>query len=67
MADVFEYLDWRGDLSIEHNPLNEVDGMILARLSYAPFEYIINLVSEHITIGKAMQHLLLIPNIVTEI
>lgn len=39
MADLFDYLSWRGDLSLECDPFNEVDAMILSRFSYLPFEY----------------------------
>ncbi|MEE1197067.1 MAG: DUF2974 domain-containing protein [Lachnospiraceae bacterium] len=64
MADVFEYLDWRGDLSIEQIPFNEVDGMLLARLSYAPFEYIGNQIAgKPISIEEAARNLLEIPDI----
>ena len=35
MADLYDYLDWRGDLSFSETPLNEVDALILAWLSYA--------------------------------
>ncbi len=39
MSDLFAYLTWRGDLPIsDAAPLNEVDGMILARVAYFPFE-----------------------------
>lgn len=38
MADLFEYLRWRGDLPLETAAFNEVDGVILARFSYLPFE-----------------------------
>ncbi len=39
MSDMFDYLTWRGDLPISDAvPLNEVDGMILARVAYFPFE-----------------------------
>lgn len=38
MADIFEYLRWRGDLTLEKAPFNEVDAVILARFSYIPFE-----------------------------
>jgi len=38
MSDIFEYLSWRGDLSFKQDPLNEVDYLILSRLSYLPFE-----------------------------
>jgi len=38
MASTMDYLFWRGDLPFSRDPFNDVDGMILARLSYAPFE-----------------------------
>ncbi|MBR5543292.1 MAG: DUF2974 domain-containing protein [Oscillospiraceae bacterium] len=40
MANCFEYLDWRGDIPLSAAPLNEIDGMILSRISYAPFELV---------------------------
>lgn len=40
MADIFDYLYWRGDVPLEQSPFNEVDALILTRLSYAPFEKI---------------------------
>ncbi len=39
MADLFDYLTWRGDLTLDQSPFDPVDGMILARFSYVPFEY----------------------------
>ena len=39
MADLFDYLTWRGDLSFAQAPLNPVDGMVLSRFAYVPFEY----------------------------
>ena len=38
MANLFDYLAWRGDLPLEAVGFNEVDGMILARFAYADFE-----------------------------
>ena len=35
---MFDYLDWRGDLSFESDPLNAIDLLILATLSYCPME-----------------------------
>lgn len=35
---MFDYLDWRGDLSFEHAPLCPIDFLILATLIYSPFE-----------------------------
>ena len=36
--NVFDYLDWRGDLPMDVVAFNELDGVILARFSYLPFE-----------------------------
>ena len=38
MADLFDYLLWRGDLPLEAVPLNPVDTLILSELSYIGFE-----------------------------
>lgn len=38
MNTLFDYLEWRGDLTFSQDPVHEVDGMILARLSYLPFD-----------------------------
>lgn len=35
--DVFDYLEWRGDLSFEQSGFNEVDGLILSILAYLDF------------------------------
>ncbi len=41
MANINDYLSWRGDLKISNdNPFNEVDSMILARFSYLRFDKI---------------------------
>ena len=41
MANINDYLLWRGDLEInEHFPINEIDNMILARFSYLLFDKI---------------------------
>ncbi|MDR3020424.1 MAG: DUF2974 domain-containing protein [Treponema sp.] len=42
MADVFEYLAWRGDLDFNQSPLNPVDLMIFSQLSYIPFDGIVS-------------------------
>ena len=38
MADLFDYLLWRGDLTLDTVPLNPVDTLILSELSYLGFE-----------------------------
>ena len=40
MEQLFDYLDWRGDLTIDASPLNQVDHGILSALVYAHFEAI---------------------------
>lgn len=54
MADVFDYLYWRGDLKIRSDKFNDVDALILSRLSYLQFDNIVgNSFSEKITIKQA--------------
>ena len=41
MANIFDYLDWR-DIELEKLPFNEVDNLILSRLSYFPFDGVVS-------------------------
>ena len=41
MANLLDYLNWRGDLTLEQSPFNEVDNLILAELSFVDFKDII--------------------------
>ena len=38
MSNIIDYLKWRGDLTFEIKPINEIDNVILARFSYLPFQ-----------------------------
>ena len=38
MANLLDYLAWRGDLPLSAVPLCDVDALIFARLSYVPFD-----------------------------
>ena len=38
MAGIFDYLEWRGDLSFKSAPFNPVDNIIFSILAYYPFE-----------------------------
>ena len=42
MANVLDYLKWRKDLTFKQDSFNEVDALILARLSYIPFDGILS-------------------------
>ncbi|MCR5652976.1 MAG: DUF2974 domain-containing protein [Ruminococcus sp.] len=41
MSNIIDYIKWRGDLSFEQDGLNNLDMLILARLSYLPLETIV--------------------------
>ncbi|WMI80535.1 Mbeg1-like protein [Anaerotignum sp. MB30-C6] len=42
MTNVFDYLLWRGDLTLEQSPLQDVDSLILSCLSYHFFTEVLN-------------------------
>ena len=54
MANIFDYLIWRGDLSFLEAPFNEIDNLILSRVSYFPFDNTIE-ENECITIKEAYE------------
>ena len=37
MANMVDYLDWRGDISLQASPWNEIDALLAAHLSYLDF------------------------------
>lgn len=41
MSNLLDYLTWRGDISLEQDPFNSIDGMILSCLSYVRFEKVL--------------------------
>ena len=41
MANILDYLIWRGDLTFAERPFNEVDNLILAELCYLDFDGIV--------------------------
>lgn len=41
MNNLLDYIRWRGDLPLQTDGLNEIDAVILARLSYIPFDGIV--------------------------
>jgi hypothetical protein len=51
MANVFDYIRWRGDLSFHQSPFNPVDNIILTHLSYLPFDGIVPSPDEKNTIS----------------
>lgn len=41
MANIEDYLAWRGDLTFDRDPFNEIDNLILAQLAYVDLKNII--------------------------
>ncbi|MCL2068167.1 MAG: DUF2974 domain-containing protein [Treponema sp.] len=41
MANIFDYLLWRGDLGFKQSPFNNVDNIIFSQLSYLPLDNIV--------------------------
>ena len=55
MENLFEYIDWRADLTFSEAPQNKIDGLIFAELSYIPFENVVSAIGEgeEITLAEA--------------
>ncbi len=41
MANIYDYIDWRGDLTFAERPFNDVDNLVLSELCYAEMEGIV--------------------------
>ena len=41
MANLFDYLQWRGDVPFQADPFNEVDNLVLCELAYTDFDGIV--------------------------
>lgn len=54
MANIIDYLRWRGDILFSQVPLNEIDSLILSRISYFPFDNLFQ-GEKKLTIEKAYQ------------
>ena len=54
MADILEYLDWRGDVPFDVDPFNDVDNLILAQISYTDLEGVVTQ-DEKLTIEEIAQ------------
>ena len=53
MANLLDYLDWRGDLTLAQDPFNEVDNLILAELSFVDFGGIVPDEGGKVPLGEA--------------
>ena len=57
MGNVMDYLEWRGDLTFDQSPFNDVDNVILSQLAYVNFRDVIPSVqmNKGITLKAAAQ------------
>lgn len=54
MANIIDYIKWRGDISFDHAPFNEVDNLILSMLCYVDLdEAVTESFSDEITLKDA--------------
>ncbi|MDO5378923.1 MAG: DUF2974 domain-containing protein [Clostridia bacterium] len=59
MANIIDYVSWRGDLTTEQAPLGEIDALIFSYLSYMPFDGIVPPSFDgSVTLAEAAQRLL---------
>lgn len=59
MPNMVDYIAWRGDLSLEERPFNDVDNLILAALAYLDFDGIVpSSDGSDVTIARACQFIL---------
>ena len=57
MANIYDYLDWRGDLTFEQSPFNEVDNLVLSGVAYVFFDGIVPGIGEgDVTVKEAAEH-----------
>ena len=56
MANILDYLDWRGDLTLRESPFNEVDNLLLAELSFLDMTGIVPDMGRHapVPLGQAV-------------
>ena len=62
MSDMFDYLDWRGDIRFSQLPVNPVDGLIFSALSYIDFSDIVpESPDETVSLSVAAERFLALP------
>ena len=60
MSTIIDYLYWRGDILLTEKPLNELDGLVLTRFAYLPFEHV--MIRDGETVGELTGRLATLPD-----
>ena len=55
MANLFDYLEWRGDVPLSLDPFGEVDNLLLAELAYTDFCGVVPEDGTEISVGEALR------------
>ncbi len=55
MSDIFDYIDWRGDLSFKVSPFNEVDNYIICKIGCYDFSGIVGPGADPVPLGRALE------------
>lgn len=57
MSSIFDYITWRGDLSLEASPFNEIDALILCEFAYLKLKGIVpqEFSREGVTVAQAAE------------
>ena len=59
MANMLDYLAWRGDLPVDRDPLNENDRLIFSQLAYVAFDRLVpSGYGDSVALGEAASRLL---------
>lgn len=54
MDNIFDYLDWRGDIPFSVSPFNEVDNYIVSKIGCCDFDGIVPDNARHVGLGEAL-------------
>ena len=52
MPNIFDYLEWRGDVPFDVDPFNDVDNLVLSELAYTVFDGIVPDSGVKVPLGK---------------
>ena len=50
MANMLDYIDWRGDITIDKSPFNDIDNLIFTQLCFIDFDGIVPVSYTHLTL-----------------
>ena len=51
MANIIDYLDWRGDISFAMSSFNDIDNLVLSAITYTPLDEICNSLADNESIS----------------